>query len=58
MQPGQAFDVRYPAYFLDRVKADAMFEGLKRTSWSIEIDEDTGRVDVTLLFSGVSEEQR
>lgn len=58
MQPGQAFDVRYPAYFLDRVKADAMFEGLKRTSWSIEIDEDAGRVDVTLFFSGVSEEER
>lgn len=58
MQPGQAFDVRYPAYFLDRVKADAMFEGLKRTSWSIQIDEDAGRVDVTLFFSGVSEEER
>ena len=58
MQPGEAFDVRYPAYFLDRVKADAMFEGLKRTSWSIEIDEAAGRVDVTLFFSGVSEEER
>ena len=58
MQPGQPFDVRYPAYFLDRVKADAMFEGLKRTSWSIDIDEDAGRVDVTLFFSGVSEERR
>ena len=57
MQPGQPFDVRYPAYFLDRVKADAMFEGLKRTSWSIDIDEAAGRVDVTLIFSGVSEEK-
>ena len=58
MQVGEAFDVRYPAYFLDRVKADAMFEGLKRTSWSVEIDEASGRVDVTLVFSGVAEELR
>ncbi len=56
MQPGQPFDVRYPGYFLDRVKADAMFEGLKRTSWSIDTDEASGRVDVTLVFSGLSEE--
>ena len=58
MQQGQPFDVRYPAYFLDRVKADAMFEGLKRTSWSVDIDEVSGRVDVILVFSGVAEERR
>ena len=55
MQPGQPFDVRYPAYFLDRIKADAMFEGLKRTSWSLDSDDTSGRVDVTLVFSGVPE---
>jgi len=58
MQQGQPFDVRYPAYFLDRVKADAMFEGLRRTSWSVDIDEVSGRVDVILVFSGVAEEKR
>ncbi|MCY4189146.1 MAG: hypothetical protein OXD30_11750 [Bryobacterales bacterium] len=58
MQPGQPFDIRYPAYFLDRVKADAMFEGLGRTSWSIDVDEAAGRVDVTLVFSGVPPERR
>ena len=57
MQPGDPFDVRYPAYFLDRVKADAMFENLKRTTWSLEIDEASGRVDVTLVFSGMPEPQ-
>ena len=50
------FDVRYPAYFLDRVKADAMFENLKRTSWSVETDDTTGRVDVTLFFWGLAAE--
>lgn len=57
MQPGDPFDVRYPAYFLDRVKVDAMFENLKRTTWSLEIDEASGRVDVTLVFSGMAERQ-
>ena len=56
MQPGQPFDVRYPAYFLDRIKADAMFAGLKRTSWSLDSDDSSGRVDVTLVFSGVPEQ--
>lgn len=56
MQAGEPFDVRYPAYFLDRVKADAMFENLKRTSWSIDVDEARGLVDVTLVFSGLLEE--
>lgn len=55
MQPGDPFDVRYPAYFLDRIKADAMFENLKRTSWNIDIDETRGLVDVTVVFSGVLE---
>ena len=56
MERDAPFDVRYPAYFLDRVKADAMFENLKRTSWSIETDEATGRVDVTLSFWGLAAE--
>ncbi len=56
MQPGAPFDIRYPAYFLDRVRADAMFENLKRTSWSPGIDEANGRVDVTLYFSGLADE--
>ena len=52
LRPGDPFDVRYPAYFLDRIKADAMFENLKRTSWNVEIDEANGRIDVILVFSG------
>ena len=55
MEPGDPFDVRYPAYFLDRVKADAMFENLRRTSWNIDVDEPSGRIDVTLVFSGLAE---
>lgn len=55
MKSGEPFDVRYPSYFLDRVKADAMFENLKRTSWNIDVDEVSGRVDVTLVFSGLEE---
>ncbi len=58
MSAGDPFDVRYPAYFLDRIKADAMFENLKRTSWGIDIDEASGRVDVTVKFFGLSDEAR
>ncbi|MDE0102234.1 MAG: hypothetical protein OXN89_07630 [Bryobacterales bacterium] len=58
MQPGQPFDVRYPAYFLDRIKADAMFAGLRRTSWGLDSDDSSGRVDVTLVFSGEPEQAR
>ena len=56
MQQGAPFDVRYPAYFLERVKTDAMFENLKRTGWTLRTDESTGRVDVTLSFSGLADE--
>lgn len=52
MQAGAPFDIRYPAYFLERIKADAMFENLKGTNWRIDIDETRKTVDVALIFSG------
>lgn len=52
MQAGAPFDIRYPAYFLERVKADAMFENLKGSNWHIDIDETRKTVDVALVFSG------
>lgn len=55
MQSGDPFDVRYPAYFLDRIKADAMFSNLRRTSWSLDIDEPRGLVNVTVVFHGTGE---
>ena len=58
MASGQPFDVRYPSYFLDRIKADAMFENLTRTSWSLDADDTRGLVDVTLVFSGKADEER
>ena len=52
MPAGAPFDIRYPAYFLDRVKADAMFENLKGATWRMDIDETRKTVDVALVFSG------
>ncbi len=52
MQVGAPFDIRYPTYFLERVKADAMFENLKGTNWRIDVDETRKTVDVVLVFSG------
>lgn len=52
MQVDDPFDIRYPAYFLERIKAAAMFENLKGTNWTIDIDEIRKTVDVVLVFSG------
>ena len=57
MAAGEPFDIRYPAYFLERIKTDAMFENLKRTSWRLETDEPRGLVDVTLEFHGMTDDE-
>ncbi len=57
MAAGDPFDVRYPAYFLERIKADAMFENLRRTSWRLETDDRRGLVDVSLEFYGMADEE-
>ncbi len=57
MQSGDPFDIRYPAYFLNRVKSEAMLENLMRTDWRFNANESSGRVDVTLVFYGKSESE-
>ena len=52
MQLGDPFDAAYPAYFLDRIRAEQMFDNLENTKWTREIDETTKTVEVTLIFEG------
>ena len=52
MKVGDAFDIQYPAFFLERIKADAMLENLKTTDWHIDVDETKKTVDVALVFGG------
>jgi len=52
MKVGDSFDIQYPAFFLERVKVDAMLENLKTTDWHINVDEAKKTVDVALIFNG------
>ena len=57
MQLGDPFDAGYPAYFLDRIRAEQMFDNLENTRWSQDIDETTKTVQVTLTFEGKKPEK-
>ncbi|MCB1019389.1 MAG: hypothetical protein KDC27_05640 [Acidobacteria bacterium] len=57
MQIGDPFNVSYPAYFLDRIRAEQMFDNLDNTKWTREIDETTKTVVVTLKFEGKKKEK-
>ncbi len=57
MQLGDPFDAAYPGYFLDRIRAEQMFDNLENTKWRREIDETTKTVEVTLLFEGKKREK-
>jgi outer membrane protein insertion porin family len=52
MELGDPFDAAYPGYFLDRIRAEQMFDNLENTKWTREIDETTKTVEVTLVFEG------
>jgi len=57
MQLGEPFNASYPAFFLDRIRAEQMFDNLERTKWTREIDETTKTVEVTLIFEGKEPEK-
>jgi outer membrane protein assembly factor BamA len=50
LQAGDPFNASYPAFFLDRIKAEGMFDNLKDTGWNIHVDESKKTVDVGLTF--------
>jgi hypothetical protein len=52
MERGDPFDAAYPAYFLDRIRAEQMFDNLENTKWTQEVDETSKSVEVTLIFEG------
>jgi outer membrane protein insertion porin family len=49
--PGKPFNATYPQFFLDRIKEDGYFDNLGATKPTIQIDEKTRVVDVTLTFT-------
>ena len=50
MKEGKTFNPEYPAYFLNRIKEQALFEGLGETAAETKIDARKHVVDVTLTF--------
>lgn len=52
MQIGDPYDANYPAYFLDRIRAEQMFDNLENTRFYRDIDETAKTVQVTLIFEG------
>jgi outer membrane protein insertion porin family len=49
---GQPFDADYPAFFLDRVRHEGMFDNLGKTKSDINVNEQAHTADVTLTFAG------
>jgi outer membrane protein assembly factor BamA len=58
LKEGKALDPEYPDYFLGRVKADGVFDGLGKTRADQKVDEQTHVVDVTLTFTGENPDQK
>jgi outer membrane protein insertion porin family len=47
---GDAFNASYPAFFLSRIGEEGMFDNLKDTGWSMQVNEGDKTVDVKLTF--------
>lgn len=47
---GKPFNVEYPQRFLNEVKEQNMFDGLKETKFEVKLDDKTQTVDVLLIF--------
>ena len=52
MKKGQPYNVEYPDFFLDKIRADGVFDNLGRTKSVVDQNGGTGTVDVTLVFEG------
>ncbi len=55
---GQPFDGTYPEIFLKRIEEEAMFEGLGKTAFHIQVDEAAKMVNVELVFQGAPPARR
>ena len=50
LNAGDHFNQHYPAIFLNRVRAEQMFDNLQTTDWQMKADEVEKAVDVQLIF--------
>ncbi len=54
LKPGQPFDADYPEFFLNRIREDGVFDNLGQTRFSIQVDEASQTVNVTLYFGAAA----
>ncbi|HXB71872.1 MAG TPA: POTRA domain-containing protein [Candidatus Acidoferrales bacterium] len=58
LKEGNALNPEYPDYFLGRIKADGVFDGLGKTKADQKVDEKNHVVDVTLTFTSENPDQK
>lgn len=58
LKKGQPFNIEYPDFFLDKIRADGVFDNLGRTKSVIDQNPGNGNVDVTLIFEGDKRPQK
>lgn len=58
LESGKPYNPSYPAYFLDRIKTEQMFDNLEETRFSAQIDDARRTVSVTLDFRGKEEKRK
>ena len=51
MKEGKTLNPEYPDHFLNRIKEEALFEGLGATKADLKVDEKKHTADVTLTFT-------
>jgi outer membrane protein insertion porin family len=51
MKEGKTLNPEYPDYFLNRIKEEALFEGLGATKADLKVDDKKHMADVTLTFT-------
>jgi outer membrane protein insertion porin family len=58
LKEGNALNPEYPDYFLGRIKADGVFDGLGKTKADQRVDEQNHVVGVTLTFTSENPDQK
>ena len=58
IEPGKPFNASYPEFFINRINEERMFEDLGRVHHTLNINEATETVDVTLIFSPAKREEK
>jgi len=51
LQPGDPFDETYAEFFLERIRAEGLFDNLKKAEHRVEVHEESATADIVLIFN-------